>query len=50
MQQPNTLSNRFIQCIVFLMMGPKHAGAVGFYNIIVTLIQLCALVGLNYSN
>jgi len=30
--------------------GPKHGGVSGFYNIIVTLIQLCALVGLNYSN
>jgi hypothetical protein len=50
MQHLNTLSNRFIQFISFLMMGPKHVGAVGFYNIIVTLIQMCALVGLNYSN
>ena len=50
MQHLNTLSNRFIQFISFLMMDPKHVGAVGFYNIIVTLIQMCALVGLNYSN
>jgi hypothetical protein len=26
--------------------GPKHVGASGFYNSIVNLIQVCALVGL----
>jgi hypothetical protein len=30
--------------------GPKHVGYNGFYNIILTLTQLCAFVGLDYSN
>jgi hypothetical protein len=31
MQQPNILNYHFIQFIAFLMMGPKHLGAVGLY-------------------
>ena len=31
-------------------MRPKHVRVNGFYNIIVTLIQLCAFVVLNYCN
>lgn len=29
---------------------PKCAGVSGFNNIVVTAIQLCAFVGVNYSN
>ena len=42
-------------CIVIVLRvsghsGPKHVGVSDFCNIIVTLIQLCAFVGLNFSN
>jgi hypothetical protein len=31
-------------------MAPKHVDLNGFYYIIITLIQLCAFVSVNYSN
>jgi hypothetical protein len=50
MQESNILSNYFIHFIVLPDDGPintKCVGVSGFYNIVVTLIQLCAFVGLN---
>jgi len=53
MQESNILSNYFIQFIVLPDDGPiktKNVGVSSSYNIVVTLIELCAFVGLNYNN
>lgn len=48
-----TSSSHFIQLLYSLMLGHydlQHVGVSGFYNITVSLIQLCAFVGLDCSS
>jgi len=49
MRETNISSNRYIQLLNSLTLGqegPKNERVGGFCNIIVNLVQMCALIGL----